>query len=95
VKNARTKLINDGTITSDLAPSYFVECLLYNVPDDRFVNSYNQTFSNILWYLYESDISTFVCQNEQTKLFGDTPEQWNTNDGKRFIQALITLWNDW
>ena len=35
-KNARNYLDSIGRISADLAPSYFVECLLYNAPDSAF-----------------------------------------------------------
>lgn len=94
-KNARTYLINQNIISSKIAPSYFLQCLLYNVPNHLFGYSYNRTFLNILNWLYETDISNSVCQNEQLDLFGDTPEQWSLEDAKRLKNALINLWNDW
>jgi hypothetical protein len=95
-KNARTYLVNIGDIPADLAPSYFLECLLYNVPDDKFGSDFQSTFCNVInWLLLEADFSQFVCQNEELHLFGNTPEQWSEDKARRFLQAMVKLWEDW
>ena len=35
----RNRLIRDGKLKSGVAPSYFIEGMLYNVPADQFVRS--------------------------------------------------------
>lgn len=94
-KNARTYLINQNVITGNVAPSYFLQCLLYNAPNNLFGGSYNRTFLNILNWLYETDYNEFVCQNEQVYLFGTTPEQWSINSANKFKNSIIELWNEW
>jgi len=94
-KNTRSYLGEEDYISSSLAPSYFLECLLYNVPNDKFSGSYQDVFCNIVNWLNKANLKDFVCQNEQLKLFGDTPEQWLISEAERFIQKLIRLWNDW
>src|SRR5215207_9804437 len=47
-RNARTHLVNNGAISDGLAPSYFIEGLLYNVPDIEFGSSYELSFGNCL-----------------------------------------------
>lgn len=42
-KNARTYLVNHGIISDNIAPSYFLESMLYNVPNGQFGSSYQQT----------------------------------------------------
>ena len=34
--------------------------------------------------VHQADFQKFVCQNEQTMLFGSTPEQWNIEDAGAF-----------
>jgi hypothetical protein len=83
-----------GSISGDATPSYFLECMLYNVPNSKFGSSYRDTFCNIVNWLSEASLNDFVCQNGQLKLFGLTPEQWNTNQARTFINNLISLWNN-
>jgi hypothetical protein len=96
-KNVRSKLINDGVIAKGAAPSYYIEGLLYNVPNDRFVGNYQDIFLKILQWLHETnDRVDFVCANEQYYLLRDNSETcWACGDGRKFINAVITLWNNW
>ena len=94
-KNARTHLVKQGIISKELAPSYFLECLLYNVPDIKFTSNHQNTFCNVLNWLLEANMNGFVCQNEQLYLFGNTPEQWSSSDAQHFLNTLVSLWNNW
>lgn len=94
-KNARTRLVENGIISNNLAPSYFLECLIYNVPNDKFVNSFQSTFVNAVNWLADADFSDFVCQNLQLPLFGSTQEQWSITDAKTLVEKLADLWNNW
>ncbi len=94
-KNARTYLVDRGVIPADLAPSYFLECLLYNVPDDKFGTNFQSTFLQVITWLPKADFSRFVCQNEQLPLFGSSPEQWSENRAYRFLEAMMELWANW
>jgi hypothetical protein len=94
-KNARTCLVDHGTISDDLAPSYFLECLLYNVPDNNFGGSFQDTLVaafNWLWSAARAD--SLVCQNGQLKLFGYTPEQWDAAKAKQFLESFRELWEN-
>lgn len=94
-KNARTHLVNKGKIIKELAPSYFLECLLYNVPDVKFDTNHQDTFCNVVDWLQKADMTRFVCQNEQIYLFGNTPEQWSSSNAKELLGMLVDLWNNW
>ena len=93
-KNARRYLCDRGFIAAGLAPSYFVECLLYNVPDSAFRGSFQSIFVNVLNRLLESELNEFVSQNGRVWLFGHTPEQWDTAKAHTLIGALVDLWNE-
>ncbi len=95
-KNARTYLVDQGSLSQDVAPSYFVECLLYNLPDAAFGESLQGTLVeawNWLWQKAPTD--KLVCQNEQLALFGNTPEQWDSLKAKKLLEALKVLWQNW
>ena len=95
-KNARTYLVAKNRIHADLAPSYFLECFLYNVPDLLFVLPDKQsTVRRIIEFFRDTNIAGFTCQNGLTPLFGPTPEQWNIVHAKALVSALIDLWNGW
>ena len=94
-KNARTYLVENREIDETLAPSYFLECLIYNVPDAKFGINYQNTFVNVINWLAEADFNDLVCQNEQLLLFGSIPEQWSIENANGLIQNLVRLWNNW
>lgn len=84
-----------GSIPGDSTPSYFLECMLYNVPNISFGTSYQDTFCNVVNWLNKADLDSFICQNSQLKLFGLTPEQWDMVQAKQFIKNIISLWDGW
>lgn len=96
-KNARNQLISNGNLSENTAPSYFVECLLYNVPDAKFVPSRQDTYWGSLSWLCDQFVSdkakSFKCQNEQVALFGSESTKWNERDAVRFLSGLLELWN--
>lgn len=94
-KNARTHLVERYIISSDLAPSYFIECLLWNVPSSQFGGNYQDTFVNVVNWLNQANLDKFVCQSEEAYLFGTTPEQWTEHQARSFTGSVITLWNNW
>ncbi len=96
-KNARTKMIEKKLIADGSAPSYYIEGLLYNVPDNQFVGNYQDIFLNILNWLYQTkDRSNFLTANRMYYLLRDGWHTcWPIADGNGFIDASIKLWNEW
>lgn len=96
-KNARSKMVEKKLIADGSAPSYYIEGLLYNVPDNQFVGDYQDIFLNILNWLYETkDRTKFVTANRQYYLLRDGYHTcWSIADGNNFIDGVIKLWNDW
>ena len=92
LKNARNRAENEF-------PSYFLECLLYNVPNPKFTSSFSDTFFEILKYLNDAkkdgSMSGWYCQNRQQKMFGRRKHQISINDAHELVADLIDLWNDW
>ena len=94
-KNARNHLESTGRISADLAPSYFVECLLYNAPDSAFQYGFQGTYCSIVNWMVQSNLDKLACQNGQQWLLGPSPEQWSVKDAKDFGSQLVSLWNNW
>ncbi|MBA6418119.1 nucleotidyltransferase [Pseudomonas sp. 5Ae-yellow] len=97
LKNIRSKLVDNGTLQPGIAPSYFLEGLLYNVPNDKFSSSYADAFVNAInWIQNEADKTKLVCANEQYYLLRSrAPNCWESADAEAFINASIDLWNTW
>ena len=96
-KNMRGKLEADGLIEKGVAPSYFIEGLLYNVPKSNFSGNYAEMVFNILKWLQETtDRTEFRCVNEQYYLLrNNSAVCWPVANGEKFINAAIQLWNNW
>jgi len=95
IKNARSYLVEKGEIEEELAPSYCIECLLYNVPSSKYTYDLQDRYRNVVDWLVEASVSGFECQNEIQDLFGSKSTQWSTSDANEFIRRLVDLWNNW
>lgn len=98
-KNARDKIIENDHSLKDKYPSYYIECLLYNVPDRCFGYSFGSTYTETVNWLNDkfnsNPVDGFVCQNEVYYLFGPGNVQWNKVDAGDLVKRLISLWNNW
>jgi hypothetical protein len=95
-KNIRNRLIDNNKLKSGVAPSYYLEGLLWNAPNGSFGTSYNATLFNCLKWMNEVDESTLVCANAMFPLLGDSsPVKWNPANFRAFRSQAISLWNDW
>jgi len=94
-KNARTYLTGHHALGDGVAPSYFVECLVYNAPDSAFGGSLQDTFVGVLNSFRGAAPDALWCQNEEQKLFGATQEQWNVEDARAFLNSLSNMWSRW
>lgn len=97
LKNARSRLVEAGVMDKDVAPSYYIEGLLYNVPPQKFVNSYADSLVYALrWFQEEADKRSLVCANEQYYLLRpNLLTRWNPAHCETFVEAVINLWNEW
>jgi hypothetical protein len=95
-KNARQRMQEDGLIQAGIAPSYYIEGLLYNVPSDQFGKSYADSVAACINWLWAADRSKFVCANMQYPLLdGNVDVTWNSEDCRAYLSGLIKLWNGW
>jgi hypothetical protein len=94
-KNARTRAVDSGLLSADAASSYFLDCLLWNVPDNLFSPSRQETFCGILNHLNRAVLTGYFCRNGIVPLFGTSPGNWTESNARQMIAALIRLWNDW
>jgi hypothetical protein len=96
LKNMRGRLVEDRLIQEGSAPSYFLEGLLYNVPDDKFGGRCGGTFVSAINWIIQADRSKFICANEQHSLLGDSGTAcWPSHNCDLFLNALVKLWTEW
>lgn len=104
-KNARNNAVKTGLLrTEDIAPSYFLECLIYNIPNSCFIGDEHEIFYKSIKWLYQNTslLSNMKCQNKIQNLFGYDSlssivvyNKWNTSDAITFVNAIVNLWNNW
>lgn len=96
-KNMRSRMVDDGVIKAGVAPSYYIEGLLYNVPNEMFTSSYQDCVVNTLnWYRQKALKNDLVCANEQYYLLRDGQHTcWNQANCDAFVEAAVRLWNEW
>lgn len=81
-KNMRNNLIDSGSITDAVMPSYFIENLLYNCSSQCFNGNYTNCMLKTLQFIFDAiqsgRITGFVCANEQDTLISQ--KTWNLRD---------------
>jgi hypothetical protein len=86
-------LVEAELITKDIALSYYIEGLLYNVPNDKFSGNYeNIVFTVLQWLQQTTDRTRF---KEYYLLQNNSHVYWPCANDDQFIDAAISLWNDW
>jgi len=94
-KNVRNEMDDRGLLAKDRAPSYFIECLLYNVPASAYTYDLQDRYVSIVQHLQGDSIGDYACQNELLPLFGSDSTQWSTRDANAFVRNLARLYDNW
>jgi hypothetical protein len=96
-KNFRNRLVDDRLLDSADAPSYFVECLLYNVPNATYGGSYFKTVQQVLVWLGQACTAPIfddlVTGSGLQWLFRSGETSWDKASAVRFILACLKAWN--
>lgn len=97
LKNLRWKLVDDGILAANTAPSYFLEGLLWNVPKSKFNTSYQHCLYNALEWIQNTAVKgNLLCANEQYFLLREGPNEcWSPAQCEAFLAAAIELWDHW
>lgn len=93
-KNMRNRMIDKGLIQDGLAPSYYIEGMLWNVPDDQYVGTHVGTVTNCLSWLAQADRDQMLCAHQLRYLLRDgKADSWSPANFDQFLKAIIKLWN--
>lgn len=95
-KNMRNRMREQGLIKSGIAPSYYIEGLLWNVPSNLFGHSYERTFLQCYSYLHYADKTQLVCANQNAWLIRkDEATSWDPDDFNTFFNTLGGYWDNY
>jgi len=93
-KNMKSRLVELGWLDDEVAPSYFIECLVYNAPDQTFnVAGWQNRFVAVFNAITNADLSSYKCVHEIRNLFDGSLDGWDTKQAKQFLSAIERLWN--
>jgi hypothetical protein len=94
-KNMRNRMIDKGMIQEGVAPSYYIEGMLWNVPTDQYGQNHESTVLNCLNWLYKADKTKLLCAHQLRWLVRDgRPDSWPTANYDLFLKSVIKFWND-
>ncbi len=89
VKNIKKRLVENNNLDPKIAPSYFIECAVYNVPDGHFTGNHQNSLGYVLNHLLrQCNPSILLTVSHQHSLFGLESWQWNTADASNFFTAV-------
>lgn len=95
-KNMRNRMIEKGYLNEGVAPSYFIEGMLWNVPNNEFGTSFEDSFVNSFNWITNSDKSKLACANNLYWLIREGGGNcWEPNDFETYITAVKKFWNEW
>jgi hypothetical protein len=96
LKNMRRFLEESDILQKGVAPSYFLEGMLYNVPLEAYAPTLQQSLYNCLNWLGSCDKDQLVCANRQYWLLrGDASVTWNADKMQQYLVAVAGLWDNW
>jgi len=90
LKRLRNEMEDDGIVTAQPIPSYLIECLTWNVPDDKFTHyTYTADIQACLAHLFNHTMSLDKCNewgeiNELKYLFR-TSQPWTVEQTHKFL----------
>jgi hypothetical protein len=95
-KNMRNRMVDDGALKDGIAPSYFIEGMLWNVPYDKFVIGRQNTFIEAYNWITTADKAKLACANDRYWLVRDNSNVcWPTANFDTYIAAVKKFWEAW
>lgn len=95
-KSMRNRMVEDGYLAAGVAPSYFIEGMLWNVPNDRFGSSFEDSFVNSFNWVNNSDKTQLACANDLYWLIREgVGNCWRRTDFEAYLLGVQKYWNEW
>ena len=92
-KNMRNTMIDKGLLSEGIAPSYFIEGMLSNVPNGNFAGSFQAVWVNCYNWIIKADETKLVTASELHYLIRENAaECWPSANFHTFMNALKAFW---
>ncbi|MEW6155364.1 MAG: nucleotidyltransferase [Actinomycetota bacterium] len=88
VKRLRNRAVDEGRLRDGVAPGYLLECMVYNVPTDRFVSDDSDRLSSVILWLKHANRSGFLSCDRIHRLFKTDPGNFSVESAQLIIDAL-------
>jgi hypothetical protein len=94
-KNMRNSMIKEGLLAEKVAPSYFIESMLYNVPNDKFTGSYQNMWVECFNSVVTAEEAKLTTASGLHWLVRDSSSVcWPSTKFHTFTAALKKYWED-
>jgi hypothetical protein len=95
IKRLRNKMADEGITAAKPIPSYFIECLVYNAPDDTFghasyVSDVRQVLAHLFNYTVQDDRCAKWTEVNDIKYLFHCTQPWSRQKAFDFVDAA---WN--
>ena len=95
-KNMRNQMADEKIIKGGLAPSYFIEGMLWNVPTSLYGKSYDSSFVKTYNWIVQTDKTQLACASDLHWLVRDNVQTcWPAADFDKFMSAAGKYWKEW
>ena len=94
-KNMRNHMLDGGYIADGVAPSYFIEGMLWNVPNGHFGSNFQDTFIKTFNWVVNSDHTQLACANDLHWLVRNSNVCWSPEDFDMYLAAAKKYWDNW
>lgn len=95
-KNMRNRMIDDGYIVDGVAPSNFIEGMLWNVPADHFGKSYEDSVISTFNWVLKADKTQLACASDLFWLVRDNANNcWPTANFDKYLASVKKYWDEW
>jgi hypothetical protein len=93
LKNMRNTIIEKGLLGEGIAPSYFIEGMLWNAPNDKFTGDYGDMWVACYNCIVTADETKLACANDLYWLVReDSSMCWPSANFHTFTAALKNYW---
>ena len=92
-KNMRNAMIEKSLLAEGVAPSYFLEGMLYNVPNEKFTGAYRDIWVECFNWIVRADRTKLTCASGLHWLVRDgMPTSWPVANFGTFAAAAKKFW---
>jgi hypothetical protein len=95
-KNMRNSMVDERHLGDGVAPSYFLEGMLWNAPNSLFGPSLQQSWADTYNWIKDTNQTELMCANSIHYLVRDGHRVcWPSANFRAYLVAAVKYWNEW